>query len=113
MYLSTPSLFKATETDKGVKITFKAVEGAEKYRIYRKAVGDKSWHSLGEVTINSYTDNTIKENVTYIYTARAINGKTLSNYQKNPVNYRIGKKGNISENEQIINSVLKDATSKK
>ena len=113
MYLSTPSLFKATKTGNGVNITFKAVDGAEKYRIYRKAVGDKNWRALGEVTTNSYVDSTIKEDVTYIYTARAMNGKTLSNYQKNPVNYRIGKKGNVSENEQIINSVLKDATNKK
>lgn len=113
MYLATPSLFKATEKDAGVNITFKAVDGAKKYRIYRKAVGDKNWRAIGEVATNSYVDNTIKEDVTYIYTARAINGKTLSNYQKNPVNYRIGKKGNVSENERIINSVLKDATSKK
>jgi len=113
MYLATPSLFKATATDKGVNITFKTVEGAQKYRIYRKAVGDKSWRSLGEVTTNSYVDNTVKENITYIYTARAINNKSLSNYQKNPVKYRIGEKDNISENEQIINSVLKDAAKKK
>ncbi len=113
MYLATPSLFNAIEVEKGVNITFKAVGGAQKYRIYRKAVGDKNWRALGEVTTNSYVDETVKENVTYIYTARAINGTTLSNYQKNPVNYRIGKKGNISQNEQIVNSVLKDATSKK
>ena len=113
MYLATPSLFKATATDKGVNITFKAVEGAKEYRIYRKAVGDKNWRTLGEVATNSYVDNKIKENVTYIYTARAVNENALSSYQKNPVNYRIGKKGNVSENEQIINSVLKDAASKK
>ncbi len=113
MYLATPSLFKANETEKGVNITFKAVDGAQKYRIYRKAVGDKNWRAMGEVTTNSYVDTSIKENVTYIYTARAMNGKTLSNYQKNPVNYRIGKKGNVSQNEEIINSVLKDATTKK
>ncbi|MBQ6935344.1 MAG: hypothetical protein IJN49_02235 [Clostridia bacterium] len=113
MYLATPSLFKATETEKGVNITFKAVEGAQKYRVYRKAVGDKNWRTLGEVTTNSYTDNTVKADVTYIYTARALNENTLSNYQQNPVNYRIGKKGNVSQNEQIIKSVLKDATSKK
>ena len=113
MYLATPSLFKAIEVENGVNITFKAVDGAQKYRIYRKAVGDKNWRTLGEVTTNSYVDETIKENVTYIYTARAVNETTLSNYQKNPVNYRIGKKGNVSQNEQIVNSVLKDATSKK
>lgn len=113
MYLATPSLFKANEVENGVNITFKAVDGAQKYRIYRKAVGDKNWRTLGEVTTNSYVDETIKENVTYIYTARAVNETTLSNYQKNPVNYRIGKKGNVSQNEQIVNSVLKDATSKK
>ncbi len=113
MYLATPSLFKATEVENGVNITFKAVDGAQKYRVYRKAVGDKSWRALGEVTTNSYVDKTVKENVTYIYTARAINKDTLSNYQKNPVNYRVGKKGNVSQNEQILNSVLKDATTKK
>ena len=113
MYLATPSLFKATEVENGVNITFKAVDGAQKYRVYRKAVGDKSWRALGEVTTNSYIDKTVKENVTYIYTARAINKDTLSNYQKNPVNYRVGKKGNVSQNEQILNSVLKDATTKK
>ena len=56
MYLATPSLFKAIEVENGVNITFKAVDGAQKYRIYRKAVGDKNWRTLGEVTTNSYVD---------------------------------------------------------
>lgn len=113
MYLATPSLFKASDTEKGVNVTFTAVGGAQKYRVYRKSVGDKNWLNLGEVTTNSFVDTTAKANATYIYTARAMNGKTMSNYQSNPITYRVGGKSNVSQNEKLVDSVLKNAAKKK
>lgn len=112
VYLETPSLFKATSAENGVKVTFKAVNGAETYRVYRKAVGDKNWVVLGDSKTNSFVDLKATENVTYIYTARALNGSTLSAYHKNPITFRIGEKSNVSQNEQLVDTVLKNATKK-
>ena len=112
LYLETPSLFKAEATQKGVSISFKAINSAESYRIYRKAVGDKNWVALGETKTNSFEDATVKGNTTYIYTARAVKGATLSGYHQNPVTFRIGEKTNISQNEQLVDTILKNAATK-
>lgn len=109
IYLDAPSSFKAEYTEKGVNITFKAVAGAEKYRIYRKAENNSKWQSLGDTKTNSFVDSTSNEKVSYVYTARAISGKTYSNYYKNPITYKVSADDKNSHSETVVESVIKNA----
>ncbi len=60
----------------GVKVSWTPISRATKYRVYRKAAGDKSWTTLttlsGEKT-SSYIDKTAKSGVKYTYTVKACN----------------------------------------
>ncbi len=85
MRLDMPKSIKATSTDSGMKINFAAVPYAKKYRVYRKAVDDAKWTSLGYTDTTSFIDSTGVSGVKYIYTVRAINGKSYSYYYKKPV----------------------------
>ena len=109
IYLAAPTSFKAEYTEKGVNITFKAVEGAEKYRVYRKTANAKKWQSLGYTTTNSFVDNENKENVSYVYTARAIKGNTYSNYHKDPITYNVSSDDKKSYNEAVVEKVVSSA----
>ena len=82
--LSTPTLKKVYVVSNGIKITWKAVSGASKYRVFRKTANG-SWERLGVTTKTYFTDTTAKNNKTYTYTVRCISsdGKTyLSSYDK-------------------------------
>ncbi len=73
-FLSTPKIKTATQTKKGIDLTWNKVSGATKYRVYRKtSTGD--WVKLGDVTDTKFSDNKAKSNVRYYYTVRAF-GKT-------------------------------------
>lgn len=75
-HLEAPE-FTVKGATNGVKVSWSKVSGATKYRIYRKASGEKSWTKLTETTKLSYTDKTAKSGKTYYYAVRAI-GKTDS-----------------------------------
>lgn len=67
---------KAETTAKGVKVSWTPVSKATKYRIYRKAEGEKKWSTLTTVTgekTSSYVDETAKSGVKYYYTVKACN----------------------------------------
>ncbi|MCD8155691.1 MAG: serine hydrolase, partial [Clostridiales bacterium] len=72
-YLCAPVLSGVSNTVSGVKITWKAVTGAEKYRVYRKASGDSSWTRVKTTSSVSYTDTSVKSGTTYTYTVRCVN----------------------------------------
>ncbi len=57
---------------KGVKVTWKAVAGAEKYRLFRKS-GTSGWERVTTTTATTYVDTNVKSGVTYTYTVRCIN----------------------------------------
>ncbi len=80
-YIASPILNKASNTDSGIKITWSAVSGAEKYRVYRKS-GSGSWKALGETGSTSYIDKTAKVRTKYTYTVRALSGSNSSGYDK-------------------------------
>ncbi|MCD8010000.1 MAG: fibronectin type III domain-containing protein [Lachnospiraceae bacterium] len=72
---ATPTLKAATATglDK-IKVTWKAADGAEGYRIYRWEAGDSSYSKVGEVSgqsTTSFTDTGCTAGVTYYYTVKA------------------------------------------
>lgn len=66
---------KASNTNQGVKITWSASRVSEKYRIYRKAAGAKSFTYLDTVKADktSYIDKTARSGEKYTYTVRGVN----------------------------------------
>ncbi|MCD7830537.1 MAG: S8 family serine peptidase, partial [Clostridiales bacterium] len=75
--LSTPSLTGISNTASGVKVTWKAVTGAAKYRVFRKT-GSGSWTKIADTTSTSYTDTTVKSGTKYTYTVRCVNSAGTS-----------------------------------
>lgn len=79
---------KAENKVSGVKISWTPVSRATKYRVYRKAPGEKSWTTLATLTgekTSSYIDKTAKSGVKYSYTVRACNIVGWGTYNKTGV----------------------------
>ncbi len=55
------------------KLVFKwdEVDGAEKYKVYRKNESDKKWSVVGETKKTTYSDTDIKNGVEYSYSVKA------------------------------------------
>jgi len=89
VFMKAPSISKVSNAYGGVKISWGSVKGANKYRVYRKLTGEKSWTKLGTVSSESlsYLDKTAKNNVNATYAVRAENGKSLSTYQTKSIKY--------------------------
>ena len=71
-----PTSVKAKNTAKGIKITWKKVKGAKKYRVYR---GKKKLTATKKTT---YTDKKAKAGKTYKYTVKAVKGKKVKGAKK-------------------------------
>lgn len=71
--LSAPKITAVKNTAKGVKITWKKVTGAVKYRIFYK-VGKGNWKKLKDTTAASYTWTKAKSGKTYAFTVQCILG---------------------------------------
>ena len=63
----------------GITVTWNAVSGAARYRVYRKT-GSGGWVGLADVTGNSYVDSTVVNGTTYTYTVKAYNGSIWSSF---------------------------------
>lgn len=80
--LVNPVMKSAVSSGTGITVKWGAVKGAVKYNVYRKS-GKSGWVKLGVVNGAdkvSFVDKTAKKGVTYTYTARAVNGKSISSY---------------------------------
>ena len=69
-YVNTPVLNSAVSSDKGVKLTWDYVYGAEKYRVFVK--NGSSWKGLGNTTANYFYHTAAVSGKTYTYTIRCI-----------------------------------------
>lgn len=93
--LSTPGSITVKAYNKtGAKITWKAVAGANGYRVYRRTSG-QSWKGIRTVTKGqTFTDAGLTTGEKYYYTVRAykkVNGKTQwSSYHKTGVSVIAG-----------------------
>lgn len=74
-FVGTPVIKSTTQTTTGIKISWGKVDGATKYRVYRRAHNASSWTKVADVTGTSYNDNKVSSGVRYHYTVRAF-GKT-------------------------------------
>ncbi len=67
--------------DGSIKLSWNKVSNAKEYAVYRKASGESKWTKLTTTTKLSYKDTNVKNNKTYSYRVRAVNGKTVSGYK--------------------------------
>lgn len=76
--LVTPKIKKLQNVSNGVKLTWGAVKGAAKYRVFIKSGG--RWVKLCDTKSTSYTYTKAKSGTTYCFTVRCIssNGKTYT-----------------------------------
>lgn len=68
--LDTPVISSASSTDKGVKLTWDRVYGADKYRVFVK--NGSSWKGLGNTTGTVFYHTAAVSGKTYTYTVRCI-----------------------------------------
>lgn len=78
--LSTPVIKSVNNAYNGVKVNWEKVKGANKYRVYRKAEGDKKWTSLGTTEKTYFVNKNAKDGIKYTYTVRAYYGSVQSGY---------------------------------
>ena len=71
LYTASPKLLNAGAAYGGIRIEWKEVIGAEKYRVYVKK--GKNWKKLADTTSTEFTDKTAGSKGTYTYTVRCIN----------------------------------------
>ncbi|MBQ1977290.1 MAG: hypothetical protein II225_00930, partial [Ruminococcus sp.] len=80
---SVPMIKAFTNTSTGTLITWDAMEGAVKYRVYY--INDKGlWQGLGNTTTTSFTHNNLTPGTTYTYTLRILdqNNVAVSDFYK-------------------------------
>lgn len=83
-FVDTPALSSVENVNTGVKITWKEVTGAVKYRVYYK-IGEGGWKKIADTTSTSYTWTDVQSGINYTFTVRCMNNAgTLfaSNYDK-------------------------------
>lgn len=71
LYTASPKILNAGVAYGGIRIEWKEVIGAEKYRVYVK--NGKNWKRLADTTSTEFTDKTAGCKGTYTYTVRCIN----------------------------------------
>lgn len=79
-YLAAPQVKKTVYT-KTIKLSWDKISGAKEYAVYRKASGESKWKKLTTTSKLYYKDTNVKNNKTYSYRVKAINGKTTSAYK--------------------------------
>ncbi|KIR02567.1 hypothetical protein P261_01382 [Lachnospiraceae bacterium TWA4] len=71
--LETPVLSSVSNASTGVTVKWKAVEGANQYRVFYKTSGGK-WKKAGDTTSTSYTVKKLTSGTKYTFTVRCLNG---------------------------------------
>ncbi|MCQ2452624.1 MAG: SH3 domain-containing protein [Oscillospiraceae bacterium] len=79
--LATPVLTSVTNTTAGVTVSWKAVSGAAKYRVFYKTSGS-SWTKAADTTGTSYTVTGLTSGTSYTFTVRCLDasGNYASQY---------------------------------
>ena len=79
-FLSVPVLKSASSVYGGMKVTWDAVQGADKYKVYVKTAS--SWKALGTTDSTSFVDTTATSSKSHTYTVRCVanDGSTWTSY---------------------------------
>lgn len=83
IFLAEPTLTNVKNTTNGIKVYWNKVNGAQKYRVYRRTSG-AAWEVLKDVSSSTlaFTDKTAVAGKKYIYTVKAFSGKYKSSHNK-------------------------------
>lgn len=83
--LGTPRITKTSNTLTGIRVKWTASAGADGYRLYRKAVGEKSWRCVAKTNAKTliYNDKNVNATASYSYAVRGYRSTDLSH----PSNY--------------------------
>ncbi len=74
--MKTPSVTKIENVENGAKITFSAVAGATKYRVYVKTSND--WKGIGDTSSTSIVHTDAVSGTSYTYTVKAFDSSGAS-----------------------------------
>ena len=98
--LATPELPTVSNGTNGVNISWPAVEGAEKYRVFRKT-SSSGWDAVGVTADTSIVDKGAKSGAEYAYVVRCYNDYNVytSNYDRNGVKFICLNAGKITSAE--------------
>ena len=79
-YIATPQIISFTPVEGGTKVTWSAVDGAVKYRLFYKT--ETAWKTIGNTTAATFTHTNPEQGQKYIYTVRVTDasGKYISSY---------------------------------
>ena len=77
--VAAPKLTSLSNVNGGIKVSWNAVDGASKYKVFRKTDGT-NWTALKTVTTTSYTDKTVVSGTRYYYTVRCVSPIDSSTY---------------------------------
>ena len=92
--------FKVINHEDGLFVHWEPVEGAETYRVYRRAPGASSWETLKTgLTGTAYTDTKAKNGDAYQYTVRAYNTTGGSAYEASAAIIRLAQPTVTAENK--------------
>ncbi len=70
IYIAAPKIKNAVSTSKGMELTWDAVAGAARYRVYLRGPG--GWDKLGDTTGTSFTWTDARDQVGYVFTVRCL-----------------------------------------
>ena len=82
VFLSIPQISGIANSYTGITFSWKPVEGADSYRVYRKVYGAKYWTYITTVNADtlSYNDTETTNGKIMCYTVKAMNGTSASAY---------------------------------
>lgn len=82
VFLSIPRISSIANSYTGITFSWKPVEGADSYRVYRKIYGAKYWTYITTVSADtlSYNDTETTNGKIMCYTVKAMNGASASAY---------------------------------
>ena len=80
VFLSTPQISSIANSYTGITFSWKPVEGADSYRVYRKIYGAKYWTYITTVNADTLSYNDTVNGKIMCYTVKAMNGESASAY---------------------------------
>lgn len=72
-FIAAPRITSISATSSGIKLQWGKVNGAARYKVFRKAPNATSWTALGVTAYTNFTDVQAKKGTKYTYTVRCVN----------------------------------------
>ena len=103
--LHQPELIKAKATTSGVEVSWKAVNGAEKYTVYCKDSAESSWKILTHVKDTTYLHKKAPDGKKLTYTVTARSGNFKSSFSSKGVSVDYIKTPAVTDICSVINGI--------